>query len=147
MPRLICVVPMCPLVCMHARTRSRTVAPLGFFHTAEDEKENEGKRTHPRSRRRRFVCARVVCTPRKSRSRCIAIPTESGRWYYRVYCADSSQGDVVDKLREMFDKVFHQMSMRVVVEHAFEEGSHVAETGSARGVSKPALGKVMRLRP
>ena len=68
---------------------------------------------------------------RKFRSRCIAIPFDAGRWYYRVYCADCSQGDVVDKLREMFDKVFHQMSMRVVVEHAFEEGSHVAETVTA----------------
>ena len=31
----------------------------------------------------------------------------------------------------MFDKVFHQMAMRVVVEHMFEEGSHVAETVAA----------------
>ena len=30
----------------------------------------------------------------------------------------------------MFDKVFHQMAMRVVVEN-IEEGSHVAETVAA----------------
>ena len=67
----------------------------GFYHTAEDEKENEGKRT-----------------------------------YYRVYCADCSEDDVMDKLRDMFDKVFHQMATRVVVETPFEEGSHVADTVS-----------------
>ena len=82
------------LVCMHALTL--VALPLGFFHTAEDEKENEGKRT-----------------------------------YYRVFCADCSEDDVVDKLRDIFDKVFHNMAMRVVVEHPFEEGSHVAETVAA----------------
>ena len=51
--------------------------------------------------------------------------------YYRVCCADCSDDDVVDKLRDMFDKVFHQVAMRVVAEHAFEEGSHVAETVTA----------------
>ena len=61
---------------------------------AEDEKENEGKRT-----------------------------------YYRVYCVDCSEDDVMDKLRDMFDKVFHQMATRVVVE-TLEEGSHVAEVVS-----------------
>ena len=55
---------------------------------------------------------------------------EGKRTYYRVYCADCSADDVVDKLRDMFDKVFHQMAMRVVVEH-IEEGSHVAETVAA----------------
>ena len=34
----------------------------------------------------------------------------------------------MDKLRNMFDKVFHQMATRVVVEIPFEEGSHIAET-------------------
>ena len=29
------------------------------------------------------------------------------RWYYRVYCADCSADDVVDKLKDLFDKVFH----------------------------------------
>ena len=37
----------------------------------------------------------------------------------------------MDKLKEMFDKVFRNMAMRVVVEQAFEEGSHVAETVAA----------------
>ena len=45
----------------------------------------------------------------------------------------------MDKLREMFDKVFHQMSMCVVVEHAFEEGSHVAETVTALREGFPNL--------
>ena len=31
----------------------------------------------------------------------------------------------------LYDKVFHQMAMRVVVEHTFEEGSRVAETVAA----------------
>lgn len=48
-----------------------------------------------------------------------------------VSCADSSEDDVVEKLRDMFDKVFHQMATRVVVEHPFQEGSQVAETFSA----------------
>ena len=56
---------------------------------------------------------------------------EGKRTYYRVCCADCSAYDVVDQLRDMFDKVFHQMAMRVVVEHTFEEGSHVAETVAA----------------
>ena len=68
----------------------------GFYHTGEDEKENEGKRT-----------------------------------YYRVYCVDCSEDDVMDELRDMFDKVFHQMATRVVVETPFEEGSHVAEVVSS----------------
>ena len=39
----------------------------------------------------------------------------------------------MDKLRAMFDNVFHHMAMRVVVEIPFEEGSQVAETvGSLR---------------
>ena len=37
----------------------------------------------------------------------------------------------MDKLRDMFDKVFHQMATRVVVETPFEEGSHVAEVVSS----------------
>ena len=82
---------------VHARSHAVvTLLPPGFFHTAEDEKENEGKRT-----------------------------------YYRVYCADCSEEDVVDKLKNMFDVVFHQMATRVVVEIPFEEGSHVAETVTA----------------
>ena len=56
---------------------------------------------------------------------------EGKRTYYRVYSADCSADDAVDKLRDMFDRVFHQMAMRVVVEHTFEEGSHVAETVAA----------------
>ena len=55
---------------------------------------------------------------------------EGKRTYYRVYSADCSADDVVDKLRDMFDRVFHQMATRVVVEH-IEEGSHVAETVTA----------------
>ena len=55
----------------------------------------------------------------------------SDRRYYRVYCTDCSEDDVVDKLRDMFDKVFHQMATRVVVERPFEEGSHVADTVNA----------------
>ena len=50
------------------------------------------------------------------------------RSYYRVYCCDCSEEGVIDKLRDMFDKVFHNMSMRVVVETKFEEDSQVAET-------------------
>ena len=55
---------------------------------------------------------------------------EGKRTYYRVCCVDCSADDVVDKLRDIFDKVFHQMAMRVVVEN-IEEGSHVAETVAA----------------
>ena len=36
----------------------------------------------------------------------------------------------MDKLRDMFDKVFNQMATRVVCEIKFEEGSHVAEVVS-----------------
>ena len=56
---------------------------------------------------------------------------EGKRTYYRVYCVDCLAADVVDKLRDVYDKVFHQMAMRVVVEYTFEEGSHVAETVAA----------------
>lgn len=45
-----------------------------------------------------------------------------------MFCADCSEDDVVDKLRDMMDKVFHNMAMRVVVETKFEEGTSVAET-------------------
>ena len=55
---------------------------------------------------------------------------EGKRTYYRVYSADCSADDAADKLRDMFDRVVHQMAMRVVVEH-IEEGSHVAETVAA----------------
>ena len=78
---------------MRACARSYHFCPRGFYHTAEDEKENEGKRS-----------------------------------YYRVYCCDCSEDGVIDKLRDMFDKVFHNMAMRVVVETKFEEDSQVAET-------------------
>ena len=45
-----------------------------------------------------------------------------------MYCCDCSEDGVIDKLRDMFDKVFHNMAMRVVVETKFEEESQVAET-------------------
>ena len=45
-----------------------------------------------------------------------------------MYCCDCSEDDVIDKLRDMFEKVFHNMSMRVVVETKFAEDSQVAET-------------------
>ena len=46
-----------------------------------------------------------------------------------MYCADCSQDDIVDQLRNMMDKVFHNMSMRVVIETPKpEEDSAVAET-------------------
>ena len=68
--------------------------PQGFYHAAEDEKENEGKKS-----------------------------------YFRVYSCDCSEDDVIDKLRDMMDKVFHNMSMRVVIETPKpEEDSAVAET-------------------
>ena len=84
------------LLCVHARAPQSETNPSGFYHTGEDDKENEGKRT-----------------------------------YYRVISFDCSSDDVMDKLRDMFDKVFHQMATRVVVEAPFEEGSQVAETVSS----------------
>jgi hypothetical protein len=48
-----------------------------------------------------------------------------------VFTADCSEDDVMDKLRAMFDNVFHHMATRVVVEIPFEEGSQVAETVSS----------------
>ena len=46
-----------------------------------------------------------------------------------MYCADCSQDDIVDQLRNMMDKVFHNMAMRVVIETPKpEEDSAVAET-------------------
>ena len=61
----------------------------------------------------------------------ICIPPNSRRWYYRVYCVDCSEDDVVSKLKNMFDVVFHQMAMRVIVEHDFEDGSLIAQTVGA----------------
>ena len=55
---------------MHARALYSHLCSPGFYHTAEDDKDNEGRRN-----------------------------------YYRVCCADSSEDDVVDKLKDMFDKV------------------------------------------
>ena len=50
----------------------------------------------------------------------------STRTYYRVLCVDCSEDDAFDKLSDIFDKVFHHMAMRVLVE-TIEEETHVAE--------------------
>ena len=70
-----------------------------YYHSGEDEKESEGKRT-----------------------------------YYRVLEVDCSEPGVADKLRDIFEKVFHSVVTRVVIEIPFEDGSEVAEVvGALRG--------------
>ena len=49
------------------------------------------------------------------------------RSYYRVLEVDCSEGDVTDKLKDIFKTVFFNMSTRVVVEGEIEEDTHVAE--------------------
>ena len=74
------------------RALPHTHTVSGFYHSGEDDKESEGKRT-----------------------------------YYRVLELDCSEDGSADKLRDIMDKVFHNVAMRVVVETPFEEGSDVAE--------------------
>ena len=49
------------------------------------------------------------------------------RTYYRVLEVDCSEGDAIDKLKDIFKTVFFNMSTRVVVEGEIEEDTHVAE--------------------
>ena len=46
-----------------------------------------------------------------------------------MLCVDCSEDDAFDKLSDIFDKVFHHMAMRVLVEQ-MEEETHVAEVVS-----------------
>ena len=77
----------------HARhAHPHAHAMPGFYHSGEDEKESEGKRT-----------------------------------YYRVLEINCAEDDAFDKLKDIMDKVFHNVATRVVVETPFEEGSDCAE--------------------
>ena len=40
---------------------------------------------------------------------------------------DASEDDAVDKLRDIFENVFHNMATRVVVETKLEDDTHVSE--------------------
>ena len=78
--------------CTHAGHGLAPAIRIGFYHTGEDEKENEGKRQ-----------------------------------YFRLLSVDASEDDAIDKLRDIFDKVFHNMATRVVVETTLEDETHVSE--------------------
>ena len=78
--------------CTHAGDGLAPATPIGFYHTGEDEKENEGKRQ-----------------------------------YFRMLSVDASEDDAIDKLRDIFEKVFHNFAMRVVLETKLEDDTHVSE--------------------
>ena len=40
---------------------------------------------------------------------------------------DASEDDAIDKLRDIFAKVFHNMATRVVLETKLEDDTHVSE--------------------
>ena len=42
----------------------------------------------------------------------------------------AGQDDAIDKLRDIFDKVFHHMATRVLAETKFEEETHVAKVAN-----------------
>ena len=90
---------MRPRLRASAHTRDTVSFPRGFYHTGEDEKENEGRRQ-----------------------------------YFRMLTVDASEDDAIDKLRDIFEKVFHNMATRVVVETKLEDDTHVSElVASLRG--------------
>jgi hypothetical protein len=81
---------LCVTPATHTDTHAHAMP--GFYHSGEDEKESEGKRT-----------------------------------YYRVLEVNCAEDDAFDKLKDIMDKVFHNVATRVVVETPFEEGSDCAE--------------------
>ena len=81
---------LCVTPATHTDTHAHAMP--GFYHSGEDEKESEGKRT-----------------------------------YYRVLEINCAEDDAFDKLKDIMDKVFHNVATRVVVETPFEEGSDCAE--------------------
>ena len=93
-------------MCAAPPTRTHAHTLSGFYHSGEDDKESEGKRT-----------------------------------YFRVLEVDDcSEDGAVAKLRDdIFDKVFHNVATRVVVETPFEEGSDVAELVGKLRESLPNL--------
>ena len=87
-----CARDVCVRQCTHAGHGLAPAIPIGFYHSGEDEKENEGKRQ-----------------------------------YFRMLTVDASEDDAVDKLRDIFEKVFHNMATRVVLETKLEDDTHVSE--------------------
>ena len=49
------------------------------------------------------------------------------RTYYRMLELDCSENGAIDKLRQIFADVFHNLAMRVVIEGPVEQDSHVFE--------------------
>ena len=49
------------------------------------------------------------------------------RSYFRMMKMDCSENGAIDRLKQIFTNVFHNLAMRVVVKGAVEQDSHVFE--------------------